>query len=258
MSPEEYESGLKSYHRDFTSLFNLDEICVNAVKKVFDYWFIQYEYPNEQGKPYKLSGGKMIYSEKLDCDIPEGWTVCQLKDLCDISLGGTPDTSKAEYWDGDIPWLNSGEIAQFPIRESEKKITKLGMEKSATSFAKSGAVLLSITRYIRASILAMDACFNQSVASIEPNDQIPTVFLYPFIESKVPLYMSLRTGAQQPHINKGTVEETWIALPPEEVMKKYVEYTGRVYNDILNTTQEMAKKISLDDFTMPALLNKNE
>ena len=99
-----------------------------------------------------------------------------------------------EYWNGDIPWLSSGEIAQFPIRVSEKNITELGMNKSATSFAEKGSILLSITRYIRASILAVDACFNQSVVAIKSNEELPTVFLYPFVESKIPLYMSLRTG----------------------------------------------------------------
>ncbi len=256
LTPQEYEKKLRNYHIEYTSLFNLDTICVNAVKTIFDYWFVQYEFPDKNGNPYRSSGGTMTYSEKLDREIPHNWRVCQLVDICDILLGGTPDTSIASYWNGDIPWLNSGEIAQFPIRNSEKNITKLGMDNSATSFAKSGAVLLSITRYIRASILAIDSCFNQSVVAVIPNKALPTVFLYPFIESMIPLYMSLRTGAQQPHINKGTVEETWIAVPPKEVMDTYVECTGDIYKDILSTTKEAAVKISLSDFSMPTLMNE--
>ncbi len=255
LTPDEYDVLLKRYHSEFTSLFNIDTICVNAVRTIYDYWFEQYEFPNKDDKPYRSSNGEMIYSAKLDRDIPVNWTVCQLSELCDILLGGTPDTSVSEYWDGDIPWLNSGEIAQFPIRESEKTITEEGRDNSATSFAKSGAVLLSITRYIRASILAIDACFNQSVVAVIPNDMVPTSFLYPFIESKIPLYMCLRTGAQQPHINKGTVEETWVALPPKKIMDKYVRYTNEIYADILKTTKEMAKEIKLSDFTMPALMS---
>lgn len=67
--------------------------------------------------------------------------------------------------------------------------------------------------------------------------------------------MSLRTGAQQPHINKGTVEEAWVALPPKKIMDKYVQYTSEIYADILKTTKEMAQEIKLSDFTMPALMN---
>lgn len=68
--------------------------------------------------------------------------------------------------------------------------------------------------------------------------------------------MSLRTGAQQPHINKGTVEETWIAIPPKQVMDSYLRYTANVYEDILQATKEQAKKILVSDFEMPGLLNK--
>lgn len=247
---------LNAYKADVSQLFGINHLCVEAIKTIFDYWFIQYEFPNENGNPYKTSGGEMEFNKQLDKNIPKGWEVCQLVEKCPILLGGTPDTSVEEYWDGDIPWLSSGEIAQFPIRNSEKSITELGMNKSATSFAEKGAILLSITRYIRASILAVDACFNQSVVAIKPNEELPTVFLYPFIESKIPLYMSLRTGAQQPHINKGTVEETWIAIPPKQVMDSYLRYTANVYEDILQATKEQAKKILVSDFEMPGLLNK--
>ena len=116
-------------------------------------------------------------------------------------LGGTPDTDNKEYCNGDIPWLSSGEIAQFPIKEAEKYITKKGMEESATSFAKKGAVLISITRYIRASILSIDSCFNQSVAAVIPNNTLPTAYVFPFIESKIPLYMSLRADHFSPDVS---------------------------------------------------------
>ena len=251
----EYINALNSYKKINSQLFNFDETCVNAIKVVFDYWFIQYEFPDDDGKPYRSSGGKFSLDKETGLEIPEGWTVEKLSDICDIRLGGTPDTSVLEYWNGDIPWLNSGEIADFPIKKSDKTITRLGEKNSATARAAKGSVLLSITRYIRSSILAIEACFNQSVVGIIPNTKMPTVFLYPFIESKIPLYMSLRTGAQQPHINKATVKDTIVILPPEKLMRRYVNYTNDLYSEILITTKEMAKTLSLTDFCMPNLLN---
>ena len=153
--------------------------------------------------------------------------------------------------------MNSGEIAQFPIYESEKRVTERGVKESATSFANKGAVLISITRYIRASVLAIDACFNQSVVAVLPNKNYPTAFLYPFIESQIPRYMALRTGAQQPHINKNTIEETLLAVPPLDsgIMNEYVKETQIVYKSILEDTKKMAKSIAIDSFDMPVLLN---
>ena len=254
-TPEEYNSVLYQYKAQYQTLFNLDAICSNAIRAMFDYWFIQYKFPDRNGKPYALNSGEFDYDIRMKDYVPKGWEVKRLDEICDILLGGTPDTDIKQYWDGDIPWLSSGEIAQFPIRHSDKYITELGMAESATAFAKKGAILLSITRYIRASVLAIDACFNQSVVAVIPNKRLPTVFLLPFIESKVPLYMSLRTGAQQPHINKGTVEETLVAVPPQEIVNAYVDSTKRIYNDILTTTKEKAASISLSDFEMPDILS---
>ena len=226
-SPEQYTETLYQYKSDYASLFSFDAICIAAVKTIYDYWFVQYKFPDHKGMPYILNGGEMKYDERIEEEIPVGWNVERLDKVCEILLGGTPDTDIKEYWNGSIPWLNSGEIAQFPIIRSERTITEKGMAQSATAFAKKGAVLLSITRYIRASILAIDACFNQSVVAIIPTKRIPTCFLYPFIETKLPIYMSLRTGAQQPHINKGTVEETLVVVPPQHIIDQYVKETER-------------------------------
>ena len=257
-TPEEFKNVLYQYRSKPRELFGLDSVCVQAVKVLYDYWFGQYKFPDEQGKPYALNSGKMIFNEKLNDIIPEGWKVKRLDEVYEILLGGTPDTENKDYWDGEIPWLSSGEVAQFPITEAEKYITEAGMRGSATSFAKKGSILLSITRYIRASILAIDACFNQSVVAVIPNNSLPTLYLYPFIETKIPVYMALRTGAQQPHINKGTVEETLIVVPPESIMRAYIAEVEKVYVDILQTTKTMAKTIELSDFQMPEIMATKE
>lgn len=67
--------------------------------------------------------------------------------------------------------------------------------------------------------------------------------------------MSLRTGAQQPHINKGTVENTYLAIPPKDVMEEYVNYIETVYEDILRATKKAANEICVGDFSMPKLMN---
>lgn len=131
---------------------------------IYDYWFTQFDFPDENGKPYRSSqAGKMIYNGTLNSEIPQGWEVTTVGEQCELRLGGTPDTSVQEFWGGDMSWLSSAEVATSPILGAEKSITKAGVEGSATSFAPAGSVLLSITRYIRPSILAIDACFNQSV-----------------------------------------------------------------------------------------------
>ena len=63
-------------------------------KQLYDYWFVQFDFPNEEGKPYKSSGGKMVWNEKLKREIPEGWDACKIKDYLRI-FTGKKDVSKA-------------------------------------------------------------------------------------------------------------------------------------------------------------------
>lgn len=224
-------------------------------KLLYDYWFVQFDFPDENGKPYKSSGGKMVWNEQLKREIPEGWKVSKLGRECDVLLGGTPDTNQVEYWDGGIPWLNSGEVANSPVLSSEKTITKKGMTNSATAFARAGAVVMSITRYIRPSILGMDACFNQSVVAIIPTDTMRTSYLYPLIRSNVPNYMQLRTGAQQPHINKEIVEETDFICPPKDILNKYYQQVDILYEMQMNAAKEINELQSMRDFLLPMLMN---
>lgn len=224
-------------------------------KTIYDYWFLQFEFPNEKGKPYKSSGGKMVWNEEVKREIPDGWKVKKVEETCTTLLGGTPNTKKEDFWNGNIPWLSSGELESSLVLQSEKKITELGKENSATAFAPKGSVLLSITRYIRPAILGIDACFNQSVVAIIPNEQYHTAFLYPFLLSQVDRYMSLRTGAQQPHINKEIIDKTHIICVPDKVLKKYYEATEIIYDIWLNLEKENDELTSLRNFLLPLLMN---
>lgn len=241
-----------------SKIANNNNICsdLEAMSKLlYDYWFVQFDFPNEEGKPYKSSGGKMVWNEELKRQIPEGWTVSELGSCLKTLLGGTPATGKPEYWNGDIPWLNSGEVATSPVIKAEKRITKLGMDNSATAFAKAGAVVISITRYIRPSILGIDACFNQSVVAIVPNSKLRTAYIYPFMNSMVDIYLSLRTGAQQPHINKEIVDKTVIILPPDNLLERYYEQAEKFYDLQLIKTRENQELCSIRDFLLPMLMN---
>uniref|UniRef100_UPI000764BF78 restriction endonuclease subunit S n=1 Tax=Chryseobacterium indologenes TaxID=253 RepID=UPI000764BF78 len=133
-------------------------------KTLYDYWFVQFDFPNEDGKPYKSSGGKMVYNEVLKREIPESWEVEKIGSVLKTHLGGTPSTKNENYWNGNIPWMNSGEVANFPLIRTEQKITKDAIKNSSTKLLQKGSVLLSITRHLRVNILGIDACINQSIA----------------------------------------------------------------------------------------------
>ena len=224
-------------------------------KQLYDYWFVQFDFPNKEGKPYKSSGGAMVWNEKLKRKIPQGWFVEKMGKCTTILLGGTPDTNDISLWGNGYNWLNSGEVAEFPILKSEKNITSKGLEKSATVLAPKGSVTLSITRHLRPSILCIDACINQSVVAILENEKISKEYIYPLLSRDIPRLMSLRTGAQQPHINKETVEAINVVLPPANIMGAYINRAESIYDAIFNNAREVEEFTKQRDELLPLLMN---
>ena len=227
-------------------------------KTLYDYWFVQFDFPDKNGKPYKSSGGKMVWNEKLKREIPEGWAVNELGTVLSTSLGGTPSTLNKVFWEnGSFNWLNSGEIAEFPIVSSELKITEEAIKKSAAELLPKGTTLLSITRHLRPTILAIEACANQSVVGIREKGDIKSCYIYPYLKNEIPRYLVLRTGAQQPHINKETVDDSLIVLPNEhsDILNSYNLKAAPIYNQIINNAFQNQHLSSLRDWLLPMLMN---
>lgn len=225
-------------------------------KQLYDYWFVQFDFPDENGNPYKSSGGKMVYNEKLKREIPEGWDVKTYGKVFDVKLGGTPSTFEDAFWEnGTINWLNSGEVQNFPVNESEKKITDAAIKSSSTEFLPKGSVLISITRYLRVTILNIDACINQSVAGFAETDLFKYPYTYFALSAEVPRLMALRSGAQQPHINKETIEESPFLLPPNDILANYYTKASPIFELLFRKSEEKKELTHLRDSLLPMLMN---
>ena len=225
-------------------------------KTLYDYWFVQFDFPDAKSKPYKTSGGKMIWNEELKREVPEGWEVNQVGNTLKTSLGGTPSTANRKFWEmGTINWLSSGEMNNFPIIKADEKITNAALKNSNTKLMPKGTVAISITRYIRPTILAVDSCANQSVVGIYESDSLLSSYLYPYFKNEVSRYMIVRTGANQPHINKETIDSSFIIVPKSKILKDYYNIVNPVYKKIINNAFENQQLSELRDWLLPMLMN---
>lgn len=251
---------------DISVLASIDEkIALNRkinigleslAKEIYDYWFVQFDFPNEEGKPYKSSGGKMVWNETINREIPEGWVVSTYGKEFDVKLGGTPSTDISEYWEnGSYNWMNSGEVQLFPVNNTEKRITQEAIEHSSTELLPTKSVLISITRHLRVTILGIDACINQSVVGFAESDKLKCSYTFFALKREIPRLMNLRTGAQQPHINKETVEDSPIIIPENGVLEKYNLFTSNIFDSIINVGNEIINLERLRAFLLPLLMN---
>ena len=81
-------------------------------KQLYDYWFVQFDFPNEEGKPYKSSGGEMVWNEKLKRDIPASWKTKAIEDIADVYNGATPSTVNEQNYGGDIVWITANDLSE--------------------------------------------------------------------------------------------------------------------------------------------------
>ncbi len=197
----------------------------------------------------------MKWDKNLKKLIPSDWHTSRLADVCNLYLGGTPNTSNEKYWNGNINWLNSGELSKFPIASSELKITEEGLLNSSTKLMKKGSIVVSITGNLRASILAIDTCANQSVVVIEENKLLKRSYLYPLICNKINYYTNISTGNCQKHINKGILADSYILIPPNNILKKFYSITSSIYEELDKTSIQNEQLKNIQNWLLPMLMN---
>ena len=181
----------------------------------------------------------------------------KLGEICEIVSGSTPKTSVDEYWNGNIAWINSGEVNEFRIVKPSEYITEEGLKHSATKLLPKKTTVLAITGATlgQVSLLEIDSCANQSVIGVLENDNIPYEFIYPLINVKITELCSHMTGGAQQHINKNNVEQLNIVLPSENVMTEYKEKTKSIYSQITNCCFESRRLAELRDTLLPKLMS---
>ncbi|MBL8550920.1 MAG: restriction endonuclease subunit S [Hyphomonadaceae bacterium] len=141
----------------------------------------------------------------------------RLNDIVDAFAGGTPSRSNADFFDGDIPWVKSGEVVGGRITSTEEHISKAALESSAARMVPAGSTLVAMYGATAGAIAALDidAATNQAVLALVPNDaRLSGEFLRLALRSRVPALMRKVQGSGQPNLSRDIVLEESIPLPP--------------------------------------------
>lgn len=152
-------------------------------------------------------------------EIPESWDVVRLGDHCDVASGGTPHRDVAEYWNGQIPWVKTGEIDYRPITATEESITEAGVRDSAAKVFPAGTLLMAmygqgVTRG-KVAFLEIDAATNQACAALKVRDGLNARFLYAFCAFAYDAIRELGHGANQKNLSAELIRDVRMPLPPD-------------------------------------------
>jgi type I restriction enzyme, S subunit len=174
--------------------------------------------------------------------IPKEWIFTTIGTLFDVKPGSTPSRTKKEYWNGDIPWVSSGEVRNNYIYSTKEKITQLGLENSNVKLNPVNTVLLAMigegkTRG-QTAILKIPAATNQNIAAITSLSLIPPEYLYFWFIFQYSKNRSIGSGGMQKALNARLIKEMVIPLPSLEEQYqiiKEIEFSFSKIENIANT-----------------------
>ncbi len=250
-------------------LENIDELIVannkiietfeKLMREIYDYWFVQFDFPDKNGRPYKSSGGEMVCDEKLKREIPKGWRVQNLlkNDLCkDIKPGIDEfDGIKTYYATADVINGEMGVGAQIDYDNRESR-ANMQPKPNSVWFAKMKNSIKHITVVPTSDDLLEKSVFSTGFFGLkcEP-ETLPYIrnFIYSDYFEKVKDLNS--NGATMEAISNDGVRNVKLLIPDEITLKKYSEVIGACLSQNDTLRKENAKLISLRDWLLPMLMN---
>ena len=226
-------------------------------KQLYDYWFVQFDFPDENGKPYKSSGGKMVWNEKLKREIPERWFGENICRIADILSGGTPSKKEATYWDnGTIPFFvptdYSGNIFQI---STEEQITEEGLVHCASSLFEKGVIIITARGSIgKLVVVGTPMAMNQSCYALQSKTE-EFDYLYFLTRQLIESLKAKGSGSVFKSIIASDIENSWLCIGSDEVVSVFCNKVKPIFESIKENTLEIAVLTKQRDELLPLLMN---
>lgn len=218
----------------------------SMAKTIYDYWFLQFEFPNEEGKPYKSSGGKMVWNEELKREIPEGWDITNIGNITKcldsqrIPLSSNDRASRK----GIYPYYGATEIMDH--------IDSFIFDGDYVLLAEDGSVMneegFPILQRAKGKIWV-----NNHAHILKPINSYHCRLLI-YILSYIPV-AQIKTGSVQMKVNQENLNAYKVLDIPKKLIFKINNVLDTIDNKILELQKENQELTTLRDFLLPLLMN---
>ncbi len=178
----------------------------------------------KEGKLKKEKPLPEIKAEEIPFEIPESWEWVRLGNIGDWSAGSTPSRQNPEYFNGNIPWLKTGDLNDAYIIETSESITQLALDHSSMRLNPVGSVLMAMygATIGKLGILSIPATTNQACCACIPYNGIYNKYLFYFLMGERRNFIKLGAGGAQPNISRAKIINYFIPLPPLAEQKRIV------------------------------------
>ena len=228
-------------------------------KLLYDYWFVQFEFPDENGRPYKSSGGKMIWNEKLKREIPISWEIKLIDDIAEIYNGATPSTMNELNYGGDIVWITPKDLSdqkQKFIYQGERNISQVGYDSCSTHLLPSNSILMSSRAPIGLLAIAKtELCTNQGFKNFVPKSGNTSIYLYYYLQYHIRQIEQLGTGTTFKEVSREDILKFPMLKPSDNVLDLWKETVLAINDRQLEIQKENENLTKLRDDLLPLLMN---
>ena len=215
---------------------------------------MQFDFPNEEGKPYKSSGGKMVWNEVLKREIPEGWEVRNLYEIADYINGLACQNYRPQDEEIFLPVIK--------IKEMHEGITSDTEKVSATIPEKyiifDGDILFSWSATLEVMIwTGGKGGLNQHIFKVVPKSYFTKEYVFQQLSSYIVNFKKMAEARKTTmgHITSDHINQSRIVIPPKEVINAFSEKTLPIFNYQLTIQKEIQKLTDLHDRLLPLLMN---
>ena len=222
-------------------------------KQLYDYWFVQFDFPNEEGKPYKSSGGAMVWNEKLKREIPQGWGTQNLADCLKLK---TERVNSKDIKDTD----NYTPIEVIPRKQMSLHET-VALENAMSGICRYSRrnILLSNRRvyFHKVCIAPFDGLTRDTVLVLEPYNSGNLGYLYEtvFADEFILFATKHSYGSEQPVLSWTAAQKFNVLRPSYSIDKKYSKIVDSIIESVLNNQIEIIKLTKQRDELLPLLMN---
>ena len=164
----------------------------------------------------KIGKNEPVLLENLPFDIPDSWCWARLGTIGDWGAGATPSRSNPEYYNGNIPWIKTGELNDGYIYSSEETITEQALQKCSLRYNKIGDVLIAMygATIGKLAIAGVELTTNQACCACTPYKGLSNIYLFYFLKEEKDRFIKLGVGGAQPNISREKIVNYLIPIPP--------------------------------------------
>ena len=223
-------------------------------KQLYDYWFVQFDFPNEEGKPYKSSGGAMVWNKKLKRAIPDGWYCGTLLDIAQYTNGLACQKFRP-IDDNKLPVIKIKEMHDG--MSSETEFVRSDIPESVKVY--DGDVLFSWSASLEVMLWAYgNGGLNQHIFKVTSNNGYPRSFYFYQLIDYIGNFKRMAEARKTTmgHITQDHLKQSTITLPPNtNIANKLEERLSPIFDAIINNSQEIMNLTKQRDKLLPLLMN---